>query len=232
MKQKTPRLHDALDPPLDCPLCPRLSNYRTRLRELNPSWHNAPVPAFAAPDARLLIVGLAPGKEGANRTGRVFTGDKAGDALFSMLDEFSFSSGVYGGTAGDGVQLRDCAITNAVACAPPDHKPCSQEIATCREFLANRIRAMKSLRAILVLGEDAHKSTLKVFGVPCRRMPFDHGAPYNLEGGIRLFVSYHCSQRNINRGLLRVGHNELGELQGVFASVRKYLDAEGAPARP
>ena len=216
----------ALDPPADCPLCPRLAEFRARLRRAHPAWHNAPVPAFGSVRARLLVVGLAPGKAGANRTGRVFTGDHAGDVLYAVLREFGFSAGTYAHSAGDGLRLRDCAIANAVACVPPHNKPTAAETAACRRWLAGRIAAMRRLRAIVALGRVAHDSVLRVFGARLRDMAFRHGARHVLEGGVCLFDSYHCSRYNMNTGRLRTDM-----LRQVFAAARAHLDAPaGAPA--
>ena len=229
-----------LDAPRNCSLCPRLAGFRARLRREHPSWHNAPVPAFvplrhsvtpgatgtgrlkAAERARLLVVGLAPGKAGANCTGRVFTGDHAGIFLYAMLREFGFSSGEYGESADDGLELRDCVIANAVACVPPQNKPNAAEIAACRVWLAGRIDAMRQLRAIVALGRIAHESVLRVFGVPLREMVFRHGARHVLEGEICLFDSYHCSRYNMNTGRLR---KEM--LRQVFAAAKAHVDAGG-----
>ena len=207
-----------LDPPEDCSLCPRLVEFRNQLRETHPSWHNAPVPSFTADKARLLIVGLAPGKSGANRTGRPFTGDFAGGILYSLLDEFGFSKGAYKEDGGDGLQLRDCIVANAVACVPPQNKPVAKEISTCRPWLDKRIRSMKQLRAILALGRIAHESVVKLFDMRMREAPFRHGESHMLQGGIRLFDSYHCSRYNIQTKRL---NREM--LQEVFAGVKKYL---------
>ena len=210
----------AIDPPKDCSLCPKLVEHRSKLQKDHPSWHNAPVPAFGDPAARLLIVGLAPGENGANRTGRVFTGDSAGETLYRALDEFGFTRGTYNENGDDDLQLVDCAITNAVACAPREHKVIADEISNCRQFLSVRIRAMHSLCAILVLGKEAHNSVLNVFGVPRKDMPFVHGVEYCLTEKIRFFVSYHCSVRNIKTKKLGVA-----ELHEIFASLREHLDS-------
>lgn len=201
--------------------CPRLVGYREQLRRENPSWHNAPVPAFLAPGKpRLLIVGLAPGKSGANRTGRPFTGDFAGRMLYSLLAEFGFSGGDYRERKDDGLVLRDCAVVNAVACVPPANKPTGSEIAACRTWLAKRIESMEQLQAILVLGRIAHETVAKVFGAARRDVPFRHGARYPLDGGIELFASYHCSRYNVNTG--RVDREMLRD---VFERIRRHLES-------
>ena len=217
----------APDPPRDCPLCPRLAAFRARLRREHPAWHNAPVPAFVSGPARLLVVGLAPGKTGANRTGRVFTGDHAGTVLYGVLEEFGFCSGDYGERPDDGLRLRDCVIANAVACVPPENKPNAAEIAACREWLAGRIGAMERLRAIVALGRVAHESVLRVFAAPLREMAFRHGARHVLGPDLRLFDSYHCSRYNMNTRRLSAAM-----LRQVFAAARAHLDAEKPASAP
>ena len=188
------------EPCSDCPRCPRLVEYRLRNRHAEPAWHNAPVASFGAVDARLLIVGLAPGVRGANRTGRPFTGDYAGDLLYATLLEAGFASGHYRADPADGLKLVDARITNAVRCVPPQNKPTPTEIATCRDFLAATIRAMPQLSAILVLGRIAHESTLAALGQRRAAFPFAHGARHDLPdarpAGLRLHCSYHCSRYN------------------------------------
>jgi uracil-DNA glycosylase len=186
----------------DCPACPRLVAFRTRNRETEPGWHNAPVPSFGPIDARLLVVGLAPGLKGANRTGRPFTGDYAGDLLYATLRKFGFAAGDYGRSADDGFRLIDCRITNAVRCVPPENKPTPAEIAACRPFLAAEIAAMPRLGAILALGSIAHASVLRALGERAAAKPFKHGAVHQLASGIRLADSYHCSRYNTNTGRL------------------------------
>ena len=151
-------------PPRNCPLCPRLADFRAGNRQAHPDWFNAPVPSFGPPDASLLIVGLAPGLKGANRTGRPFTGDFAGDLLYRTLLEFGFASGHYGQRPDDGLTLNGCRITNAVRCVPPENKPTPAEIKTCRQFLAGEIGAGGGPRAILALGRIAHDSTVAALG--------------------------------------------------------------------
>src|SRR5215212_7324014 len=149
-------------PGRNCPLCPRLVAFREAWREREPSWFNAPVPSFGPDDARLLIVGLAPGLRGANRTGRPFTGDYAGDLLYATLKEYGFARGIYDERPDDGLTLIDARITNAVHCVPPENKPTPAEINTCRDaFLTHRIPAMANLRAIVMLGRISHESTLR-----------------------------------------------------------------------
>jgi uracil-DNA glycosylase len=197
---RSPRRSPA-GPPRDCPLCPRLVAFRTLWREREPGWYNAPVLAFGPRDARLLIVGLAPGLRGANRTGRPFTGDYAGDLLYSTLLKFGFARGTYRADPADGLTLVDCAIANAVACVPPENKPTPAEINTCRRFLEAGLAARSELRAIVVLGRIAHDTALRALKEKPSKFPFAHGAVHALDG-IRLYDSYHCSRLNTNTGRL------------------------------
>ena len=204
MNDPTTAVGAAAEPCSDCPRCPRLVDYRLRNRQAEPLWHNAPVASFGAADARLLIVGLAPGVRGANRTGRPFTGDYAGDLLYATLIETGLASGSYRADPADGLALIDARITNAVRCVPPQNKPTPDEIATCRDYLAATIRAMPRLRVILVLGRIAHQSTLAALGQRRAAFPFAHGARHDLApaatdarlGALRLHCSYHCSRYN------------------------------------
>ena len=206
-------------PDRDCDRCPRLVAFREEHRAAEPEWHNAPVPSFGGLDARLLIVGLAPGLRGANRTGRPFTGDFAGDLLYATLGDFGFARGAYGATPGDGLTLHDCRITNAVRCVPPQNKPNAAEIAACRGFLEAEIEAMTGLRAILALGQVAHGAVLKTLGLRAGVFRFGHGAIHRLDGGRRLFDSYHCSRLNTNTGRLTPAM-----FADVFAAIRATLD--------
>jgi uracil-DNA glycosylase family 4 len=206
-------------PGRDCPRCPRLAAFRETWRTKEPTWFNAPVPSFGPLSARLLVVGLAPGLQGANRTGRPFTGDYAGVLLYETLGRFSFSRGTYGAHPDDGLELVDCRITNAVRCVPPENKPLPVEIKTCREFLVPTIGEMKKLRAIVVLGRIAHDSTVRALGGKLADFAFAHGGRYEI-GSIAVFCSYHCSRYNTNTGVLTP---EM--FQQVFATVRRYLDA-------
>lgn len=182
--------------PRGCPLCPRLVVYREENRRLEPAWFNDPAPSFGDPQARLLIVGLAPGRMGANRTGRPFTGDYAGDLLYSTMLKLDLAEGVYRADPKDGLTLRDAMITNAVRCAPPENKPTPAEIATCRPFLSARMKALPRLRAIMALGTIAHESVLRAYDMKPAAAKFGHGAEADLPGGVRLFSSYHCSRYN------------------------------------
>ncbi|QRG05833.1 uracil-DNA glycosylase [Xanthobacter dioxanivorans] len=207
------------EPGRDCPLCPRLAAFRADWRAAEPSWHNAPVPAFGPQDARLLIVGLAPGLRGANRTGRPFTGDFAGDLLYATLIEFGFATGTYAAHPEDGLALRDARIVNAVRCVPPQNKPTPEEIRTCRPFLAAPLAAMPRLKAIVTLGKIAHDSTLAALGERASRLKFGHGVSDTI-GAARVFASYHCSRYNTNTRVLTPDM-----FRSVFAAVRDYLDA-------
>lgn len=205
------------EPSRDCPLCPRLAAFRHANQAREPDWFNAPVPSFGGRDASLLIVGLAPGMQGANRTGRPFTGDYAGDLLYATLLEYGFASGVYDERPDDGLTLVNCRISNAVRCVPPQNKPLPAEIATCRKFLSATFDEMLHLRAILMLGRVSHDSTLKALGIRATDAPFSHGAEFQA-GPIRLFDSYHCSRYNTNTRRLTPAM-----FKSVFASVREYL---------
>ena len=188
-------------PDRNCPLCPRLVAFREEVRAREPAWFNSPVPPFGDPDGRLLIVGLAPGLQGANRTGRPFTGDFAGDLLYATLLEYGFASGVYQARPDDGLTLVDCRIGNAVHCVPPQNKPLPAEINTCRIFLSATIASMPRLRAIVALGRIAHDSTLKALGLRAAAAPFGHGAIHPA-GTLKLYDSYHCSRYNTNTRVL------------------------------
>jgi uracil-DNA glycosylase family 4 len=205
------------EPSRDCPLCPRLAAFRHANRAREPDWFNAPVPSFGPADASLLIVGLAPGLQGANRTGRPFTGDYAGDLLYATLLKYGFAAGEYDERPDDGLTLVDCRIANAVRCVPPQNKPLPAEIATCRQFLGATFDEMPKLRAVVMLGRVSHDSTLKALGVRASDAPFSHGAEFQA-GPIRLFDSYHCSRYNTNTGRLTPAM-----FRSVFASVREYL---------
>jgi uracil-DNA glycosylase len=202
----------------DCPRCPRLVEFRHRYRRAEPQWHNAPVPSFGELSARLLIVGLAPGLKGANRTGRPFTGDYAGDLLYATLKKFEFATGAYGARADDGFNLIDCRITNAVRCVPPENKPEPHEIASCRSFLAEEIAAMPRVKVILALGAIAHGTVLGALGERKSVHPFKHGAIHTLGTGALLTDSYHCSRYNTNTSVLTT---EMFE--AVFAEIRRRL---------
>jgi uracil-DNA glycosylase family 4 len=202
------------EPASDCPLCPRLQTFRHENRKKQPDWFNAPVPAFGDVEAEVLIVGLAPGLQGANRTGRPFTGDYAGDLLYATLLDVGFAEGEYLERPDDGLMLRNCRIANAVHCVPPQNKPLPIEINTCRQFLIARIHEMPRLRAIVALGRIAHDSTVKALGLSASRAPFAHGAAHKADK-FTLYDSYHCSRYNTNTGVLTP---EM--FKSVFARVR------------
>jgi len=205
-------------PATDCGLCPRLAAFRAAHRALHPQWFNAPVPPFGDPQAELLIVGLAPGLKGANRTGRPFTGDYAGELLYATLAKFSFAEGHYDAHPGDGLVLRRARITNAVRCVPPQNKPEPAEIAVCRRFLAAELAALPRLRAILALGAIAHHSVLAALGLRRAAYPFAHGRVHELPNRPVLADSYHCSRLNTNTGKLTVAMFE-----NVFAALADRL---------
>jgi uracil-DNA glycosylase family 4 len=205
-------------PGRDCPRCPRLAEFRQTWRANEPAWFNAPVPSFGPLDARVLIVGLAPGLQGANRTGRPFTGDFAGVLLYETLGRYGFSRGQFDARADDGLELIDCRITNAVRCVPPENKPTPLEIATCRDFLKPTIAEMPKLRVLVALGRIAHDSVVTALGAKKSATPFKHGAK-NALGSLTLFSSYHCSRYNTNTGVLTP---EM--FRSVFEKVRGFLD--------
>lgn len=210
------------EPGRDCPLCPRLAAFRTQWRAAEPGWFNAPVPGFGSHDARLLIVGLAPGVRGANRTGRPFTGDYAGELLYQTLIDFGFARGTFKADPNDGLTLHDARIVNAVRCVPPENKPTTEEIRTCRPFLTADMAAMPRLTTIVALGKIAHDSTVVTLGERMSRAKFGHGAKHVIAGKT-LFGSYHCSRYNTNTGVLTPAM-----FQAVFAAVRAHLDAQDA----
>jgi len=208
--------------PRDCPLCPRLFDFRTANKRSHPNWHNAPVDSFGDLSGRLLIVGLAPGLQGANRTGRPFTGDYAGDLLYSTLAKFGFSTGKYEARPDDGLKLKDAIISNAVRCVPPENKPTGAEIVECRQFLISRIAALPKLKVMLALGRIAHDSAVRALGARPAASVFGHGRRYQLtgpHGPVILHDSYHCSRYNTNTGRLT---EEM--FHTVFAAIRRDLE--------
>ncbi len=207
----------APEAPRDCPLCPRLVAYRQDNAAREPGWFNGAVPSFGDPAARLLIVGLAPGRQGANRTGRPFTGDHAGILLYATLLKFGFARGAYRADPQDGLILNDVMITNAVRCAPPANKPLPVEEAACRPFLAARIAALPRLRAILALGEVSRRNVGRALGVRGAQPGGGHGGEADF-GALRVFHSYHCSRLNTNTGRLTPAMFE-----AVFARIHAYL---------
>jgi uracil-DNA glycosylase family 4 len=207
------------EPSRDCPLCPRLVAFRVDARAREPAWFNAPVPSYGPRDARLLIVGLAPGLRGANRTGRPFTGDYAGDLLFVTLIAHGFAQGRYEARPDDTLVLVDARITNAVRCVPPENKPTPAEVKTCRQFLAGTLADMPQLRAVVALGRIAHDSLVSALDGKPAAVPFAHAAVHDI-GGLKIFDTYHCSRQNTNTGRLTPAM-----FGAVFAAVRAYLDA-------
>ncbi|MGK2739545.1 uracil-DNA glycosylase [Tepidicaulis sp. LMO-SS28] len=206
------------EPPLDCPLCPRLVDFLKQQRAVHPDWFNAPVPSFGTEDAELLIVGLAPGLQGANRTGRPFTGDYAGDLLYPTLIEFGWATGTFKADPNDGLKLQKAMITNAVRCVPPQNKPTGGEANNCRGYLEARLAALPKLKAILALGRIAHDNTLPALGFKRSAFTFGHNAAHDLGNGIRLFDSYHCSRYNLNTRRLTEDM-----FHDVFRSIAEYL---------
>jgi uracil-DNA glycosylase len=204
--------------PPKCSRCPRLVAYRTENERQEPEWFNGAVPSFGNPDARLLIVGLAPGRNGANRTGRPFTGDYAGDLLYGTLTDYGFAEGEYRARVDDGLKLRNCMITNAVRCVPPENKPEPKEIANCRPFFAARLASLPKLKIILALGRIAHDQTLATLAKRKALYPFAHGARHELAENLALYDSFHCSRYNTNTGRLTT---EM--FRSVFDAIRREL---------
>ncbi len=214
-----PTLPIPAEPDYGCRLCPRLAAFLDAQRLAHPGWFNGPVPSFGPNSAQLLIVGLAPGMQGANKTGRPFTGDWAGDLLYATLDKFGFSRGTFNARPDDGLELVDCMITNAVRCLPPQNKPIGAEIRTCNQHLVQRISELPKLRAVLALGRIAHDATLMALDEKRSAHTFAHAAHHKI-GALTLFDSYHCSRYNTNTRRLTP---EMFE--AVFADVRGLLDA-------
>ncbi|MXU63967.1 uracil-DNA glycosylase [Oceanomicrobium pacificus] len=212
---------DAAPPeaPLDCPLCPRLVAYRAQVAAKEPQWFNAPVPSFGDTGGRLLVLGLAPGVTGANRTGRPFTGDYAGGLLYQTLARFGFANDRFDARPDDGLALTDALVCNAVRCVPPQNKPTGAEIRTCRPFMLSRMAQMPNLRAVVCLGRIAHDTLVRGLGARLADHPFGHQAQHRI-GDLRIFDSYHCSRYNTNTGRLTP---EM--FAAVFADVRAWLDA-------
>ncbi len=211
------------EPPPDCPRCPRLVAFREACRSRDPVGYNAPVRSFGPASARLLVVGLAPGRDGANHSGRPFTGDWAGDLLYETLALSGFATGAYEERPDDGLALVDCMVTNAVRCVPPANKPVPAEIATCREFLVERVAGLPALRAVVALGRIAHESVVRAAGQRLAAVPFGHARRHDLAWHgrpLQLFDSYHCSRYNTNTGVLTTAM-----FRAVFAEVRAALDA-------
>lgn len=206
------------EPPRDCPLCPRLVAYRQTNQAQNPDWWNGPAPSFGDPQARLLVAGLAPGRTGANRTGRPFTGDHAGWMLYETLTKTGFANGKFDARVDDGLKLIDCMVTNAVRCAPPGNKPETSEENTCRPFLTARIEALPRLKVIVTLGDVARRNLLKAIGLKASAGIPGHGTEFQA-GPYIVLNSYHCSRLNTNTGRLTA---EMFE--AVFQRARELVD--------
>lgn len=214
------------EPPRDCARCPRLVAYREENARAEPDWFNAPVPSFGSDDARLLVVGLAPGRGGANRTGRPFTGDYAGDVLYPALLAGGFARGAYDARPDDGLTLAGCMITNAVRCVPPQNKPTGAEARACRDFLKARIASLPKLAVILALGRVAHDNTCAALGLRAKDAPFGHGAAHAVranDGPVTLIDSYHTSRYNLNTRVLT--HEMFAQ---VITQARALVDAADA----
>ena len=210
------------EPRPDCTLGPRLAAFRRDNKKAYPDYFNAPAPTFGEDRAKLLIVGLAPGLHGANKTGRPFTGDYAGDLLYATIAKFGFSNDRYDARPDDGLKLKGAAITNAVRCVPPQNKPNGAEIKICRQFLTGQIEGMRQLRAILCLGRISHQSTIAALGGKQKDAPFAHGARHTVGNhGFSVFDSYHCSRYNTNTGRLTEAMFE-----SVFTAIRAHIDVK------
>ena len=208
------------EPPRDCPLCPRLVAYRQTNQSQNPDWWNGAAPSFGDPQARLLVAGLAPGRTGANRTGRPFTGDHAGWMLYDTLTKTGFANGKFDARVDDGLELIDCMVTNAVRCAPPGNKPETSEENTCRPFLTARLEALPRLKVIVTLGDVARRNLLKAIGLKASAGIPGHGTEFQA-GPYIVLNSYHCSRLNTNTGRLTA---EMFE--AVFRRARELVDGQ------
>ena len=211
-------MNKLIEPNKNCSKCRRLYNFRKKNQSNNPDWFNAPVPTFGELSSSLLIVGLAPGLQGANKTGRPFTGDYAGDLLYKTINKFNFSKGKYAGTIDDSLKLKDCTITNAVRCVPPQNKPISEEINNCNNFLKKTIEIHKNLKVIIALGLIAHKSIISALNLKQKLYKFKHGNKHKIDNLI-LIDSYHCSRYNTNTGRL---NQEMFEK--IFFEAKKELN--------
>ena len=213
-----PTLEVGPEPPRDCPLCPRLVAYRAANAAAHPNWFNGPAPSWGDPDARLLVAGLAPGRQGANRTGRPFTGDGAGWILYETLVKTGFAEGTYDPDGNDDLKLVDCMISNAVRCAPPGNKPETSEENTCRPFLTNRIAALPRLKVIVTLGDVSRRNVLRALGLKASAGIAGHGTEFPA-GPYTVLNSYHCSRLNTNTGRLTAPMFE-----AVFARARELIE--------
>ena len=195
-------MHQSAEPPPNCPLCPRLVAFRAENKKAHPDWFNGAVPSFGAGDARLLIVGLAPGLKGANRTGRPFLGDYAGELLYRTMLKVGLARGHHDVASPEALELVNGMVSNTVGCVPPANKPVGSEIANCRQFLTGRIAALPNLQSLLAIGRVAHEGILDALKLKRAAYPFAHGARHKLPSGLVLFDSYHCSRQNTNTGRL------------------------------
>jgi len=209
------------EPPRDCPLCPRLVEYRMENRRQHPDWWNGPAPSFGDPEAELLVLGLAPGRQGANRTGRPFTGDFAGVLLYDTLIKYGFATGRFEARPDDSLALVGCMVSNAVRCAPPGNKPETSEENTCRRFLTARLDALPRLKVIVTLGDVSRRSLMKTLGLKASAGPPGHGSEFQA-GPYTVINSYHCSRLNTNTGRLTTPMFE-----AIFARVRHLVDSAG-----
>ena len=207
-----------IQPNIKCGQCRRLYKFRLENAKKYTDWHNAPVTSFGDINGRLLIVGLAPGLRGANKTGRPFTGDWAGDLLYATLEKFNFTKGQYGASVEDGLYLLNCRITNAVRCVPPENKPTAEEINTCNKFLKRELEGMKNLSVIMALGGIAHSAVLSALNKKKSDYKFSHNSLHNLNQHLHLVSSYHCSRYNTNTGRLT---QEMFE--AVFENIRRKI---------
>lgn len=207
------------EPDYNCALCPRLREFISELKIKYPDYYNGPVPSFGDPKPELLIIGLAPGLHGANQTARPFTGDWAGDLLYSSLAKFGFTQGTYEGHADDGLRLKRVMITNAVRCVPPQNKPIGAECNNCRPFLTEQLNALNSVKAIMTLGKISHDNTIRALGLRLKDYKFTHHGIFKIEGERRLFSSYHCSRYNTNTKRLTEDM-----FHDIFKSIKAYLD--------
>jgi len=209
-----------IEPNYNCAKCPRLRTFIDEKKTEFPDYFNGPVPNFGDENAALLIIGLAPGLHGANQTGRPFTGDWAGDLLYAALEKYGFSNNKYAKHADDGLELFNAKITNVVRCVPPQNKPVSAEVNTCRPFLQAELHRKNPAQALITLGKISHDSTIRAFGLRLAEYPFGHHKVYDLPDGRRLISSYHCSRYNTNTKRLTEAM-----FFDVFASAKAYLDA-------
>jgi uracil-DNA glycosylase family 4 len=222
----------ATEPPRDCPRCPRLVAFREDLRVEFPPWWNAPVPAFGDQNAWLAIIGLAPGKHGANRTGRPFTGDFAGQLLFDTLAKYGLAAGTYAATPEDDLALHGAIVINAVKCLPPENKPTPEEIRTCRPFLEDQLATLSNVRVVIALGQIAHQSAVKALGGRLPKAKFGHLAEHRMADGRVLIDSYHCSRYNQNTRVLTAAMFEAVFARALDLRKTESAGIDAAPTGP